>query len=60
MKCDLKLQAVKRAGDRLFYEFDGLVQGNFLRMYVNPDEADEPSFEEVYEMNVNKKGENDD
>ena len=41
MKCDLKLQAVKRAGDRL-------------------SEADEPSFEEVYEVNVNKKGEDDD
>lgn len=41
----------------MFYEFDGLVQGNFLRMYVDQSEADEPSFEEVYEVNVNKKGE---
>jgi ribosomal protein S6 len=49
----MTLAGVKRVGeDRLFYEFDGIHQGDYLRMYVDGAQGEEPDFGTVYEVEV--------
>lgn len=51
----MKLAGVKRVGDdRLFWELDGIHQGDFLRMYVEGAESDEPDFGAVYVVEVRR------